>query len=163
MLIFTAIWRPAAAAESPNADMPYLHPDKCRENRSIVIPADAEITSYYFNRDCTVAYIVPPPVGRMTISNPTPHANMALCPAQQTNFETIDKVTQQIQKVLSRIGDVEPDSPLYPLLIGKKKDLDEILQHLKAEFRDIPGMTVKMQFLGSLTPEFMAKVMIANM
>lgn len=151
-----------ALAQS-NTDMPYLYPDKCKSQKSIVVPESVEGTSYFFNRDCSIAYIVPPPTASLEIANAALSMNLGLCPAVEKNQAIIIQIYNQIAETLSKMADLTPDDPRLPKYREHHDKLREMVVQAENNFAKVHGMTVQMQFNGSLTPDYMKSVVIANM
>lgn len=146
-----------------HTDMPFLYPDKCITKKSIVIPEGVDGTSYYFNRDCSVAYIVPPPVGEVQVSKPAVFQNLRLCPAQQSTLNTIVKIQAQIEAISDLVGQMTPDDPRFSVYIEKQNSLRKLASDMQKDFSNIPALRVQMNFKSSLTPEYMKSVMAANL
>lgn len=153
----------ASPGVTDTADMPFQYPDRCTEKKSIVLPSSQEGTAYYFNRDCSVAYIVPPPTGEVQISKPAMFTNMRLCPSLDVNLKLVEKLQRQLLNLV--------DVSLDPKASQLKRDeattqitmIQGLLDSEKGKYDKYAALTMQMNFKSSLTPEYMKEINSANM
>ena len=143
-------------------DMPRLYPD-CMARNSLAMPNGLDGTAYFWNSNCTVAYVVPPPTGSMEIGNPAPSMNLQLCPALSNSNKIIIGIYEQIVRLNEASSKLDLDDP-------KAQKYDDMVTKLMSRVLEVEklgdelhGLTVQMNLKGSLTPEYMNAMSITNL
>lgn len=104
MLVCGAIFvagGPAAASVAPAMFT------SCPQAKSLRAPPNG--AGVYFSSDCSVAYVLPPRLGEISIAQPTAIGNVRICGAVENVFETLDFQSRKVSKYIKRIEAAESD------------------------------------------------------
>ncbi len=81
----------------------------CPQSKNIKSPQNG--AGIYFSSDCSVAFVLPPRLGEISLAQPTALSNVRTCGAVENVFETLDfqsrKVSQYIKQIEAAEEDVE--------------------------------------------------------
>lgn len=152
-----------AHADQDQRDLPYLAPDRCLTQKAIVLPSSVEGTSYYFNRDCSIAYIVPPPTASMEVSNSAMQSNMSLCPGVLKSKSTIVNLNTQIAQIAEKMALLDPTDSKFNDYQTSMSNLQNLINKLQNSYEKTAGMTVQLNLKSSLTSDYMKEILMANM
>ncbi len=158
-LLISQLFTTIAHADNSNAFMPFLAPDHCRDVPAFAFDSSVEKTKYFFNRDCTAVFLVPPSVGTVEVTDPAPTTSMGLCPAVAANVTTLNTISAKIQALSDLFNKDQLDVDTFQAKVAK---LNEIQSKLQGTYTNLAGITAKVRFRNSLNEEYMAKFFATN-
>ena len=150
-------------ADGPTGERPFLAPDKCAENPMLVQPnTTLGTSSYYYNRDCTVAYVVPPPVSYMQVKNEAFQYNIKLCESYDQTMSSVNKIRTKLAELAVKLVDYPSDSAEAADLLKKQALFENLIKQQLADYQTKPGLIAQMTFQSGLTQDYMANLLLSN-
>jgi hypothetical protein len=79
----------------------------CPQSRTLRSPPNG--AGVYFSADCSVAYVLPPRLGEISISHPTATSTVGVCGMVKNVFEALDFQSRQTRRYIKQIESAESD------------------------------------------------------
>jgi len=113
---------------------------------NLVITQPAGSSGYYLNRDCTVAFVLPPKNGTIKVERASQLSNLQLCPSLTTAYGQHSRYQELQIKTLEKLAK-DNLTPVQREEVRKDAELiNKTLQDLFKPFQGVPGAVVQVSY-----------------